>query len=85
MGTKRPFDEDLQEFIKHPKHIENGNKPDSFGEDKQYFEISQNLEISGEKRIINCYAVLVAGILAVEIFQMFTSVINVKKKILVAG
>ncbi|PWA57139.1 ELM2 domain-containing protein [Artemisia annua] len=48
MGTKRPFDEDLQEFIKHPRHIDNGNKPDYFGEDKHLYETSQNGEIAGE-------------------------------------
>ncbi|CAH1431486.1 unnamed protein product [Lactuca virosa] len=49
MGTKRPFDEDLQEFIKHPKHLENGNKPDPFGEeDKHTLETSHNLGITGE-------------------------------------
>lgn len=53
MGTKRPFDEDIQEFIKHPKHLENGNKPDPFGEeDKHTLETSHNLGITGEKRII---------------------------------
>lgn len=48
MGTKRPFDEELQEFIKHPKHFENGNRPDSFGKDKQPLETSQNVEIAGD-------------------------------------
>ncbi|KAI3516578.1 hypothetical protein L1887_15499 [Cichorium endivia] len=48
MGTKRPFDEDLQEFIKHPKHLENGNKPDSFGEDRHSLEASHNVGITGE-------------------------------------
>ena len=49
MGTKRPFDEDLQEFIKHPRHVDNGNKPDYFGEDKHLYETSQNGEIAGEE------------------------------------
>ncbi|XP_071716650.1 uncharacterized protein [Rutidosis leptorrhynchoides] len=48
MGTKRPFDEDLQEFIKYPKHFENGNKHDSYEEDKNSIEESRNFEISGE-------------------------------------
>lgn len=48
MGTKRPFDEDLQEFIKHPKHLENGNKLDPFGEDRHSLETSHNVEITGE-------------------------------------
>ncbi|KAK9063638.1 hypothetical protein SSX86_017509 [Deinandra increscens subsp. villosa] len=53
MGTKRPFDEDLQEFIKHPKHLENGNKPDSSGEEKPSLEPSQNFIVGegGEKVI----------------------------------
>lgn len=55
MGTKRPFDEDLQEFIKHPRHLENVNKPDSFGEEKQSFEPYQNAVIVGENKIIYCY------------------------------
>ncbi|KAL8241782.1 hypothetical protein R6Q59_012084 [Mikania micrantha] len=48
MGTKRPFDENLQEFTKHPKHLENGNKPDLFEEEKQFPEPSQNVAIVGE-------------------------------------
>ncbi|KAI3696332.1 hypothetical protein L1987_79345 [Smallanthus sonchifolius] len=44
MGTKRPFDGDIQEFIKYPMYLENGNKPDSFGDEKQ----SQNAVIAGE-------------------------------------
>ncbi|KAK1415997.1 hypothetical protein QVD17_31785 [Tagetes erecta] len=48
MGTKRLFDEDLQEFIKHPRHLENGNKPDLFGEEKQSLEPAQNAVIVGE-------------------------------------
>lgn len=48
MGTKRPFDEDLQEFIKHPKHLENGNKPDPFGEDRHSLETSHSFGITGE-------------------------------------
>ncbi|XP_076927129.1 AT-rich interactive domain-containing protein 1-like [Bidens hawaiensis] len=48
MGTKRPFDEDLQEFMKHPKHLDNGNKPDSLGEEKPSLEPSQNVVIAGE-------------------------------------
>ncbi|GKD20604.1 hypothetical protein Tco_1222307 [Tanacetum coccineum] len=47
MGTKRPFDEGLQEFIKHPRHIDNGNKPDYFGEDKHSYETSQYGKIAG--------------------------------------
>ncbi|GKB95229.1 hypothetical protein Tco_0981366, partial [Tanacetum coccineum] len=49
MGTKRPFDEGLQEFIKHPRHIDNGNKPDYFGEDKHSYETSQYGKIAGEE------------------------------------
>ncbi|KAI3817330.1 hypothetical protein L1987_11120 [Smallanthus sonchifolius] len=48
MGTKRPFEEDVQEFIKHPKHLENGNKPDLFGEVKLSLGPSQNVVIAGE-------------------------------------
>ncbi|XP_076952348.1 uncharacterized protein LOC143626048 [Bidens hawaiensis] len=48
MGTKRPFDEDLQEFIKHPKHLDNGNKPDTLFEEKPPLEPSQNVVIAGE-------------------------------------
>ncbi|KAI3730713.1 hypothetical protein L1987_61888 [Smallanthus sonchifolius] len=48
MGTKRPFEEDLQEFIKHPKHLENGNTPDLFGEVKLSLGPSQNVVIAGE-------------------------------------
>lgn len=48
MGTKRPFDEDLQEFIKHPKHLEHGNKPDPFGEDRYSLEKSHNVADTGE-------------------------------------
>ncbi|XP_076905317.1 uncharacterized protein LOC143561046 [Bidens hawaiensis] len=48
MGTKRPIDEDLQEFMKHPKHLDNGNKPDSFGEEKPALETSLNVVIAGE-------------------------------------
>lgn len=55
MGTKRPFDEELQEFIKHPKHLENGNKADSFGEEKQSPALSHSVVIAGEKRIISFY------------------------------
>ncbi|KAI3816638.1 hypothetical protein L1987_16341 [Smallanthus sonchifolius] len=48
MGTKRPFDGDIQEFIKYAKHLENGNKSDSFGDEKQSPESSQNVVIAGE-------------------------------------
>ncbi|KAF5793886.1 putative transcription factor MYB family [Helianthus annuus] len=48
MGTKRPFDEELQEFIKHPKHLEYEDKPDSFGEEKPSLEPSQNVVVVGE-------------------------------------
>nr|XP_043605879.1 uncharacterized protein LOC122578072 [Erigeron canadensis] len=54
MGTKRPFDEDLQEFFKHPKHIESENKPDFFGEDKSSFEAAQNVVVAGEG-VVNCF------------------------------
>lgn len=75
MGTKRPLDEDLQEFIKYPKHLENGNKPDSFKEDKHSFEGFRNVEISGEKVTISyctcsiLSVALVPVILYVDIFN----------------
>ncbi|KAM0020020.1 putative SANT/Myb domain-containing protein [Helianthus debilis subsp. tardiflorus] len=45
MGTKRPFDGNLQEFVKYPKHVENGNTPVSFGEEKQSPEPPQNVMV----------------------------------------
>ncbi|KAL4569487.1 hypothetical protein LXL04_025125, partial [Taraxacum kok-saghyz] len=32
MGTKRAFDEDLQDFIEHPKHVNYGNKSGAFSD-----------------------------------------------------
>ncbi|KAK9060107.1 hypothetical protein SSX86_020811 [Deinandra increscens subsp. villosa] len=48
MGTKRPYDEDLQEFLKYPNHIESGVKPDFFGQERESSEPSQNVVIVGE-------------------------------------
>ncbi|MFS8033020.1 putative SANT/Myb domain-containing protein [Helianthus anomalus] len=51
MGTKRAFEEDLQEFIKHPKHFDFGNKPASFTETKLPLETVQVVGIPGENGI----------------------------------
>nr|XP_043608341.1 uncharacterized protein LOC122580136 [Erigeron canadensis]XP_043608342.1 uncharacterized protein LOC122580136 [Erigeron canadensis] len=48
MGTKRAFDEDLQEFIKHPKHISYGSNPASAAESKLFLETFQVAGIGGE-------------------------------------
>ncbi|KAI7748196.1 hypothetical protein M8C21_002905 [Ambrosia artemisiifolia] len=62
MGTKRPFDEELQEFVKHPKHLENGNKSDSFGEEKPCLEPSQTVVVVGECGETSAPLPLVTGI-----------------------
>lgn len=48
MGTKRAFDEDLQELMKHPKNLDHGNKPVSFEENKLPLETLQVVGIAGE-------------------------------------
>ncbi|KAJ9549219.1 hypothetical protein OSB04_021762 [Centaurea solstitialis] len=48
MGTKRAFDEDLQELIKHPKNLDHGIKPASFEENKFPHETFQDVGIAGE-------------------------------------
>lgn len=40
MGTKRPFDEDLEEFIKHPKHLDYGNDIASEGGRKYFHTVN---------------------------------------------
>lgn len=51
MGTKRPFDEDLQELFKHPKHLENGIKPDTFGEEKYHIENGNKPDSIGDEKL----------------------------------
>ncbi|KAI3714308.1 hypothetical protein L1987_72905 [Smallanthus sonchifolius] len=51
MGTKRAFEEDLQEFIKHPKHLDYGNKAASVAETKLPLETVQLVGIAGENGI----------------------------------
>lgn len=48
MGTKRAFDEDLHEFIKHPKHLDFGHKPALVAENKFPLETFQVDGIAGE-------------------------------------
>lgn len=48
MGTKRAFDEDLKELIKHPKNLDHGNKPVPFEENKLSLETFQAVGIAGE-------------------------------------
>ncbi|KAK1437711.1 hypothetical protein QVD17_03507 [Tagetes erecta] len=51
MGTKRAFDEDLQEFIKHPRHLDFGNKLGSVAETKPPLETVEVAGIAGENGI----------------------------------
>ncbi|CAI9275909.1 unnamed protein product [Lactuca saligna] len=45
MGTKRAFNEDLQEFIEHPKHLDYGNKSASFTDDgRKHFRSNESPE-----------------------------------------
>ncbi|XP_076890380.1 uncharacterized protein LOC143541434 [Bidens hawaiensis] len=51
MGTKRAFEEDLQGFIKHPKHLDYATKPASVAETKLSLETVQVVGIPGENDI----------------------------------
>ncbi|XP_076900822.1 uncharacterized protein LOC143555075 isoform X2 [Bidens hawaiensis] len=51
MGTKRAFEEDLQGFIKHPKHLNYATKPASVTETKLSLETIQVVGIPGENDI----------------------------------
>ncbi|KAL8267549.1 hypothetical protein R6Q59_004893 [Mikania micrantha] len=48
MGTKRAFEEDLQEFIKLPKHFDHCYKPASVAETKLPLETVHVVGIAGE-------------------------------------
>lgn len=47
MGTKRAFEEDLQGFIKHQKHLDYAAKPASVTETKLSLETVQVVGIPG--------------------------------------
>ncbi|XP_076948421.1 AT-rich interactive domain-containing protein 1-like isoform X2 [Bidens hawaiensis] len=51
MGTKRAFEEDLQGFIKNPKHLDYATKPASVTETKLSLETVQVVGIPGENDI----------------------------------